>query len=74
MDLSKVENKKVYKIISIPDVDVLESLGIREGDTVTKKHTYAFGGPTVVKIDDREVAMGGKVASRVIVEEVKNVK
>ena len=70
MNLSKVESNKVYKIISIPDVDMLESIGIRAGDTVIKKLTYPLGGPTIVEIDNREVAIGNKVAIRVAVEEV----
>ncbi|SHE74208.1 FeoA family protein [Alkalibacter saccharofermentans] len=69
MSLNKVEKGKYYKIKSVPDMDILKSLGVRENDTVFKKHTYIWGGPTLLEIDSREIAISNAIASSISVEE-----
>lgn len=42
--------------------------GIREGKTVEVITRQPIGGPVVISVDEREIAIGRGMASRVIVE------
>lgn len=66
--LYAVENEKKYKITSVPDVSLLQMLGVFEGSVVSKKNTYGFGGPVLLVIDAREVAIGKNYAQKILVE------
>ncbi len=57
-----------YRIKAIPDSPLLPSLGIFEGAIVTKKTTYRLGGPVLLDIQSREVAIGKDLATQIKVE------
>lgn len=46
----------------------LEALGIRPGKKVTKVGSMFFRGPVTLRIDNAQVAVGFRMASRIIVE------
>jgi ferrous iron transport protein A len=49
-------------------VNKLTALGIRPGQTVTKKNSVFSKGPVVIKIKSTEVAIGYGMASKVLIE------
>ncbi len=67
--LNKAPKGKYYTIVSVPNISLLKSLGVRENDTIYKKQSYFFGGPTLLEIDSREIAIGNQIASLIQVEE-----
>ncbi len=52
------ENTKTYVVTSAPPISLLNSLGVFAGSKVTKKATYSMGGPVLVEIEGRDVAIG----------------
>ncbi len=68
MNLYKLENEKQCTIKTVPTLDLLKSLGVFEGAVVTKKFTYNMGGPVLILIDNREVAIGKDLAIDIEVE------
>lgn len=46
----------------------LEALGVRPGKKVTKVGSMFFRGPVTLRIDNAQVAVGFRMASRIIVE------
>ncbi len=67
--LNKADKGRFYTVVSVPDVSMLQALGIRKNDVIYKKHSYLFGGPTLLEIDAREVAIGNQIAALIDVEE-----
>ncbi len=49
----------------------LASLNIRVGKTVTKITSQPFSGPVVILVDNTEISLGRKIASRIFVEELE---
>lgn len=65
----EVQNNKSYIIEEIPDVKLLQSLGIRKNAKVFKKLSYKLGGPVVLAVDMSEIALGKDVAEKILVRE-----
>lgn len=73
MDLSEVSSGKWVKLtrfvggegISIK----LRCLGIMPGDVAQVKRSAPFGGPILLEIAGREIALGRRIARRIEVEE-----
>lgn len=57
----------IYKVIEQPDTNLLKTLGIYVGAKVLKKRSYNFGGPVLIVVDGRDIAIGKKIAKNIIV-------
>ncbi|HHW06809.1 MAG TPA: ferrous iron transport protein A [Clostridia bacterium] len=62
-------NNKNYVVRDVPNISLLKSLGIRKNSQVYKKRTYRLGGPVLLVVDAREIALGKDIAEQIIVEE-----
>ena len=70
-NLYETRKKCVFRVASVPDIGLLESLGVREGTQVTVQSRYAFGGPVLLRVEDTySVALGKDVARRIAVREL----
>lgn len=67
--LYTVPDNRDYTISSVPDVKILNSLGIFPGSTVRKKKKYGLGGPVLINLATRELALGKDIATAILVEE-----
>lgn len=63
------QKNKNYVICEIPNISLLKNLGMRKDTQVFKKHTYRLGGPVLVSVDLREIALGKDIAEQIIVKE-----
>lgn len=70
MELYNSENNQVYQVIDVPNVALLNSLGVFTGAKIAKKDTYKMGGPVLIAIGSREVAIGKDLAVQIQVEVV----
>ncbi|WP_409967616.1 FeoA family protein [Bengtsoniella intestinalis] len=57
-----------YRILSLPSSPLLQSLGVFQGAIITKRSTYKLGGPVLLDIQSREIAIGKDLALQVAVE------
>ncbi len=67
--LYHAKDNQEYAVTSIPEVHLLEVLGVFVGSKVMKKATYSGGGPALVTVEGREVAIGKDYAMAIEVEE-----
>lgn len=68
MDLYNSTNHQTYQVTSIPDASLLNSLGVFTGAKILKKDTYKMGGPVLISINSRDVAIGKDLAIQIQVE------
>lgn len=57
-------------IEKLPEITMLNSLGLREGISVTVKSKQPLGGPIVIQIGNRCIAVAKDVAEKIVVKEV----
>lgn len=65
------ESHKEYIVEKLPTVGLLPCLGIYPKSRVKKSYRYRFGGPVVLTVGNREVAVGKDIASHIIVKEAE---
>jgi len=69
MSLYKAKMNTVFQVESVPDVGLLQNLGLRKGTKISIEHRYAFGGPVLLNIEDTfSVAVGKDIATQITVE------
>ncbi len=68
MELYNSNNDEWYQVIDIPDMALLNTLGVFVGAKILKKFTYKMGGPVLILINSREVAIGKDLALKIQVE------
>jgi ferrous iron transport protein A len=73
MQLHLVENGKCVRIVGIHGEKTLEAklrqLGLLPGDSATVLRQAPLGGPVMIEVDGRTIAVGRNIASRIEVEE-----
>lgn len=70
--LYRAEVGKNYTISTIPNNQLLSSIGIFEGAKVRTENRYRIGGPVSVCLSStRKIAIGKDIAEKIYVEEVK---
>lgn len=70
-NLYDVEVNNSYTVVEVPDNDLIKTLGVFEGSQVFKKLVYGLGGPVLLDIDGRDVAIGKDFSVLIKVSEVK---
>ncbi|OON99547.1 MAG: hypothetical protein ATN35_12050 [Epulopiscium sp. Nele67-Bin004] len=61
-------NNQSYSVVKTPNIPLLNVLGIFEGSQIFKKNTYKHGGPALVLVGNREVAVGKDIAELIEVK------
>lgn len=59
-----------YQVNDIPDIELLHSLGVYRGAKMTLKEKINLGGPVVLEMGHRTVAIGKDIARQIFVREV----
>ncbi|EEG78799.1 FeoA family protein [Dethiobacter alkaliphilus] len=70
MPLNKVKKATSCVIEQLPDIKLLNALGLREGVTVRVVTSQPFGGPIVVQLGKSSIAVARGVAEQIEVKEV----
>lgn len=68
MELYNCEIGYKYRVKKTPNVSILNTLGVYEGGILTKKDKYNLGGPVLLEISGREIAIGKDLALLIQVE------
>lgn len=63
------EPQKNYVVQSVPKANLLPCLGIFPKSIVTKNYRYRLGGPVLLKVGNRQVAIGKDLAKNILVKE-----
>ena len=70
MVLMRCKKSYTYQIKDLPNLHLLKVLGVREGIKFTIQSKQPFGGPTVVRIGNRSIAIAKDIAKDILVQEV----
>ncbi len=70
MSLYKLKCSNSCTIEKVPTGGLLNSLGVREGLSVLIKSKQPFGGPVVIQIGSRCIAIAKDLAENIMVKEV----
>lgn len=70
MPLYEIKKKQNCIIQSLPEIGLLHYLGLREGLKVSVITKQPFGGPVVVQIGNRSIAISKEIAQQINVQEV----
>jgi hypothetical protein len=70
INLYEAGKNGVFTVVSVPNIGLLENLGVREGSSVAMQNRYAFGGPVVLRVENAySVALGKDIAVQISVKE-----
>lgn len=70
MPLYQFKKNRRCMIEKLPSNHLLKSLGVREGITVSVMSRQPLGGPIVIQIGKRSIAIARDVAEQIVVREV----
>ena len=70
MSLYQMKNNSKCIIESLPHVPLMDSLGFRMGSAVEVQTRQPMGGPVVVRLGNRSVAVAREYAEQMTVREV----
>ena len=71
MNLYEAKNSDSFQLASLPDIGLLQSMGLRVGTQVKVQSRYALGGPILLRVEDAfSVAIGKDIATQISVREV----
>jgi len=72
VNLYEAKKNNTFQIAFVPNIGLLQNLGIRIGTQVVVQSRYALGGPVLLRIEDTfAVAIGKDIATQIAVKEVK---
>jgi len=70
-NLYEARTKCDFQVASVPDIGLLQSLGVRAGTQVTVQNRYALGGPVLLRVEGTfSVAVGKDIARQIAVREL----
>ncbi|MCL2618963.1 MAG: ferrous iron transport protein A [Defluviitaleaceae bacterium] len=60
----------VFSVVSVPNIGLLGSMGLRVGSRVVVQNRYALGGPVLMRVEDTySLAIGKDIATQIAVRE-----
>ncbi|MCL1878319.1 MAG: ferrous iron transport protein A [Defluviitaleaceae bacterium] len=73
VNLYEARPRNALRVASVPDIGLLQGIGLRVGTRVVVQNRYTFGGPVVLKVEDAFcVAIGKDVATQIAVTEASS--
>ncbi|MGI6168712.1 MAG: FeoA family protein [Christensenellales bacterium] len=69
-NLYRAPENKTYTVCSVPELGILASLGIYPGTVLRKTKKYHLGGPVLITLATRQLALGKDIAKDILVTEV----
>ena len=70
VNLYQAKKNGSFKITSVPNIGLLQNLGLRVDTQVTVQGRYALGGPVLLRVEDAfAVAIGKDIATQIAVRE-----
>ena len=61
-----------FQVVSVPNIGLLENLGLRTGTQVMVQNRYSLGGPVLLRVENAfSVALGKDIAKQITVQEVE---
>ena len=72
INLYEAKKSSSLQVASIPQIQLLENMGLRIGTQVTVQNRYALGGPVLLRVEGAyDLALGKDIAQQIAVTETK---
>ena len=69
INLYEARKHGAFQVVSVPNIGLLENLGIRAGTHIKIQNRYVFGGPVLLRVEDMySVALGKDIAKQIEVK------
>ena len=66
INLYEANKSDTFIVAAVPDISLLENIGLRVGTQVAVRNRYGFGGPVLLNVEDAYyVALGKDIAKRI---------
>ena len=70
LSLYEAKEKVSLKVASLPQISLLENMGLRPGTQLSVQIRYALGGPVLLRVEDAyDLALGKDIARQIAVQE-----
>jgi hypothetical protein len=70
MNLYEVKKHGAFQVASVPNIGLLQNLGLRIGTQFTVQNRFALGGPVILRVENAySVAIGKDIATQIAVKE-----
>lgn len=70
-NLYEAKIRGTFQVTSIPNIRLLENMGLRIGSQITIQYRYALGGPVLLRIEDAySIALGKDIAKQINIQEI----
>ncbi|MDD3766701.1 MAG: FeoA family protein [Eubacteriales bacterium] len=69
-DLYDAPENQEYLVCKVPNISILCSLGIYPGTVIGKIKKFKLGGPVLINLATRKIALGKDIAKDIVVTEV----
>ena len=74
INLYEAKKRGTFRVASIPPIQLLENMGLRNGTQITIQNRYALGGPVLLRIEGAyDLALGKDIARQIAVKETDTV-
>ena len=71
VSLYKAKKLGTFKVDSVPQIQLLENMGLRVGAQVTVQDRYGLDGPVLLRVEGAyELALGKDIAQQIAVKEI----
>ena len=71
ISLYDAKKNSPFQVASIPQIQLLENMGLRIGTQVTVQNRYALGGPVLLRVEEAyDLALGKDIALQIAVKEL----
>ena len=71
VNLYKAKKQGSFQVVSVPEIVLLENLGLRTGIQITLQNRYTLGGPVLLRVEGAySIALGKDIAQQIIVQEI----
>jgi len=68
-NLYEAKIDEALEVVSVPNIRLLKSLGVRCGTRLAVQNRYTFGGPVLLKVEGAySVAIGKDIATQIAVK------
>jgi len=72
INLYDAKTKGTFQVSAVPNIGLLQNLGLRIGTQVKIQNRYALGGPVLLHVDGAfVVAIGKDIATQIAVKEIR---
>ena len=70
INLYEAKKSSSFQVVSVPQIQLLENMGLRNGTQITIQNRYALGGPVLLRVEGAyDLALGKDIAQQIAVRE-----